>query len=71
MAKTYIDTVDLEYITPQQAEALTKIQNSGNYSEFGKPYHIIKGDEAILVECFYPSGNSIVIGVEPDGHAHS
>ena len=37
----------------------------------GKPEFLAGGDGDIVVECFYPSGASMFVAVQPDGHRYS
>jgi len=56
-------------LTEEQQKAYEKLKRDSH--KVSEPTPEICGYGAAMVEVFYKSGGSILIGIERDGHAHS
>lgn len=66
MSKQKIET---EYMTDAQKESVKVLKQ--RWKRIGKPFPMLFGDGAVVVECFYESGHSMYVAIETDGHRHS
>lgn len=55
-------------MTDEQKVAYEKLK--GKWSKISEPKREVCGN-AYMVQCFYENGQSMWIGIEPDGYAHS
>ena len=56
-------------LTDAQKESLIVLR--GRWHKVGKPVFMVGGDGDVVVECFYPSGASMFVAIQPDGHRYS
>lgn len=62
--------VDLSWCTPAQLTALERLKEQWGEDRIEVHSKEIFGP-ALLVEAWYETGGSIIIGIETDGYAHS
>lgn len=56
-------------LTEAQKKSLAVLKE--RWVRVGKPQLELNGGGAVLVQCFYRSGHSMWVGIEPDGYRHS
>ena len=61
--------MDKTKLTKEQLESLAVLKE--RWHKISEPTPEFFGNGAVMVECFYHTGHSMWVGIEPDGYRHS
>jgi hypothetical protein len=73
MNRKYKATVETSGVTltAEQRTAIDKLEACDRYVGFSNAFPLLGCGDCIMVQCWYPSGNTITLGIESDGYVHS
>jgi len=61
--------MDKTKLTKEQLASLAVLKE--RWHKISEPTPEFSGNGAVMVECFYRTGHSMWVGIEPDGYRHS